>query len=159
MPRRHFFIVLLYLFLMMVWVPVVSAQGTQELDFDQIVAAIGPRTGDPQKLMWDIFLYLIFFVALVNMFIIPDKQLMVTILNFIVMAFAVVSKLLVGNGTLLEVDELPVLVLNVGMFVVPLIMAGALRNVGKKPPNRWPSLIMGALGGGYFFLFWALEQR
>lgn len=157
MPRKHVFIVLSYLLMMFVWVPVVSAQGTSDINFDDIVAAVGPRSG--QDLIWDIFLYLIFFVALVNMFLIPDKQLMVTILNFIVMGFAVVSKLLVGNGTLLEVDELPVLVLNVGMFVIPLIMAGALRNVGKKPPNRWPSIIMGLLGGGYFFLFWALEQR
>lgn len=162
MTRKHFMLILLYILLALLVVPTVYAQGTTDLEFSDIVDAIGPRTG--RDLLWDVMLYMIFFLALINMFMIPDKQLMVTILNFIVMGLAIMSKLLVGteNTTdrVFQRGDLPVLVFNVGMFVIPLIMAGMLRSVkGKRPKAIYVCIIMGLLGGAYFFMFWAMEQR
>lgn len=162
MTRKHFMLILLYLFLAFIVVPSAYAQTTSDINMDDIVNAIGPRTG--RDLLWDVMLYLLFFLALINMFILPDKQLFVTILNFVVMGATIISKLLVGTETttdrMIEPTSLVVLVLNVGVFVVPLIMAGMLRAVrGKRPKAVIVCVIMGLLGGAYFFLFWAMEQR
>jgi len=159
MTRKHLLLMMLYIVLALVFVPAVYAQGsTADLDVNDIIEALGPREG--RDLLWDILLYLIFLLGFVLMFLIPDKQLFPALLNFLVMGLAVISKLLVGQGRTIEPGDLPVLVLNVGMFVLPLIIAGMVRSVKGKPSKAIiPAVIQGMVGGGYFFLFWALEQR
>lgn len=158
MTRKHLIIAMLYMLLSLTLVPSAFAQSTTDIEFSDIVDALGPRTGT--DLILDIFLYLIFFFGLINMFLISDKQLLPTMLNFTVMGLAIVSKLLVGREPGIEATAFAVLVLNVGIFVIPLIMAGMLRaNKGKAPPAMPSSILMGLLGGGYFFMFWFFEQR
>ncbi len=158
MKRHHIQVILLYLLLAFTAVPVTFAQSTSDLEFGDILNALGPRTGE--DLIFDILLYIIFFLTFINMFLIPDKQMFVTILNFTVMGFAIVSKLLIGDGLPLEATDLPVLVLNVGMFTIPLVIAGMLRSVKGKPSRAMlPAILTGLIGGGYFFLFWFLKQR
>ncbi len=158
MKRKHLLLFFLYVFVIFVNVPVTYAQNTTDLNLNDVLSALGPRSG--QDLLWDIMLYLIFFLGVVNMLLIPDKQLFPAMLNFTVMGLAIVSKLLVGTGRTIEPTDFPVLVFNAGMFVLPLTIAGMVRSVKGKPSKAiGPAILMGLLGGGYFFLYWALEQR
>lgn len=145
----------------------VLAQSVEDINFQDILNALAPRGG--QAIMFDILLYMIFFLGLVNNFMIPDKQILPAMLNFGVIGLAIVSKLLVevqndggavNPSAILEPGDLPVLIINVGIFVLPLLIAGSLRAVkGKRSNALFPAIVMGLLGGAYFFLFWALEQR
>lgn len=143
-------------------VPNALAQN-RDINTDEIIAAIGPRTGN--ALILDIFLYLIFFFCIINMFLIPDKQLTPALLNFAVLFFAVISKLLVSAdvndfNAIIQPCDLPTLGINAAMFAFPLVMAGMVRTkkVGSHPA-LYTGIITGLLGGSYFFLFWALAQR
>lgn len=158
MKRKHLLLFVLFVFFLFVNVPALVAQSTTDLEFSDILDALGPRSG--QDLLWDIMLYLIFFLGVINMMLIPDKQMLPSLLNFTVMGLAIVSKLLVGSGRTIEPTDFPVLVFNAGMFVLPLVIAGMVRSVKGKPSKAiFPAMIMALLGGGYFFLYWALEQK
>ncbi len=147
--------------------PAFAQRDVANVELSDILDAIGPRDG--QAILLDILLYLIFFVAFINQFLIPDKQLPVSLMNFAVMGIALFSKLLIDvqfdggrfyPSALLEPGDFAVLPMNVAMMAFPLLMAGSLRAVKGKPPKAmFPSLIMGLLGGAYFFIFWATEQR
>ena len=56
-----------------------------------ILARLGP--GSSPGLIWNIFLYIIFFLAVITMFMQSDKQSITTILMGSVGAFAVIAKL------------------------------------------------------------------
>jgi hypothetical protein len=159
MTRNHILIALLLVLALMMLAPAVHAADIEDLSAKDILNKLGPRSGD--QLIWDIFLYGIFFMAMITMFLIPDKQLTATLMMFLVMFFALISKVLVGNTTdaVIEPTDLPVLGFNAGMFVIPLIVAGMVRARRGTPKALFPSIITGILGGGYFFLYWAIEQR
>jgi hypothetical protein len=151
---------MLFILLAMSVVSPVYAQGTKDIDFNEVIQNLGPRSG--QDLLWDIFLYAIFLIGIVNMGLIPDKQLFPAMLNFGVIAMAVTAKLLVGEGESKVLDPLHfgTFVLNVGMFVLPLIIAGMVRSVKGKPSKAiFPAAFQGLLGGGHFFLYWYMVQR
>lgn len=161
--KRYVFI-MLFLFLVFTLVPTVGAQGTSDVNINDIINALGPRTdGYPSHyLIFDIMLYLIFFLSLVSMMLIPDKQLQATMLNFIVLLLAVLSKVMVAPEGPIRPTDFPVLLFNAGMFVLPLLIAGMVRSANKyagTPKALFTSIITGLLGGGYFFLFWLLEQK
>jgi len=164
-------IVLLILFgmclLFMVSPTLAQQRSIEDVRFEDIIDALGPRDG--QALLFDIMLYTIFILGLVNSVLIPDKQLFVSILNYTVLGVALASKLLIDAANdggavypsaILEPGDFAVLPMNVILFVFPLIMAGMLRSVkGKRSNALFPCLIMGLIGGAYFFIFWATEQR
>ena len=160
MLLRRYTLAGLFLLLLMASVPPAFAQAAEDIQLSDIVDALAPRDGE--LLIIDILLYLVFIVGLVTSFLIPDKQMFPSLLMFAVLGMTVVAKLLIGDHTsaILEPCQLPVLPINVSIFVLPLIVAGMVRNVKGKPPKaRWPAVITGLAGGGYFFLFWALQQR
>jgi hypothetical protein len=158
---RNQLLLLLFIILSFTVVPTAYAQQQFDITFQDVINALGPRSG--QGLLWDIFLYAIFFLGLITMLLIPDKQLLASLLNIGVVALAVISKLLVGyppGNPFISATDFPVLIFNAGMFVIPFIVAGLQRAVKGKPSKATiPAILMGLLGGGYFFLFWALEQR
>ena len=150
--KRIIFLVLLLL-LMLSIAPVTSAQDVKiDIPFSEIPKRLGPRQG--QELLWDILLYLIFLSAAVTSLLIPDKQLLATLVITTVMGMAVVAKLYIFPP-----GHFVTLVLNVGMFVLPLIVAGMVRARRGTPKSMIPAALTGILGGFYFFLFWAMEQR
>lgn len=169
MFRNRLLFILLLLVASLFMVSPALAQETSDINPEDLLEALGPRDGN--ALIFDILLYLIFFFGFINTFLIPDKQLAVSLMNFLVMGLALVSKLLIDVGgeewiidvnpsAILVPGDFAVLPINVGIFVVPLLMAGMLRSVkGKRSPALFPCLIMGLLGGTYFFIFWATEQR
>jgi len=146
------------------------AQGTgTSIELSDIGRLLSPRQGT--YLLFDILLYLIFFFGMVNTLLIPDKQLFQSLINISVIGCAILSKLLVGGILYSNIDEygnfftfppcdFPVLIINVWMFVAPMLVAGLLRAVkGKRTKALEVSILMLLLGGAYFFLFWATQQQ
>lgn len=118
------------------------------LTAQDILAKLGPRPG--MGLVWDIFLYLIFILAVVVMFMQSDKQLVPTLMAGGVAAMAVIAKL-----DVLDAREFGSLVINAGMFVLPLIIAG----ITQAKKSQAPAVIGAVFAGIYFFLYWFVAQR
>lgn len=133
------------------------------INFQDIVTLLSPGSG--QALVWSIFLYFIFFFALITLLLMPDKNMVPTLLVAGVMLFAIVAKLsvaiIIGHAIRAQpiIDKLDfgMFVINVGMFVFPFIAVGMIR--ARKNRAVAPALITGLAGGIYFFLFWVLVQR
>ncbi|MCK6578529.1 MAG: hypothetical protein L6Q98_10545 [Anaerolineae bacterium] len=127
-----------------------------EIDFQEILRIIGPGTG--RDIIWSIFLYIIFFIGLITLFSIPDKNMVPTLLMGGVLLFAIIAKLsLATKPPILERKEFGMMVINIGMFVFPLISAGLVR--ARKNRTGAPAILTAVLAGTYFFLFWLIEQR
>lgn len=127
-----------------------------EIDFQEILRIIGPGSG--RDIIWSVFLYVIFFFALFTLFTIPDKNMVPTLLMASVLLFAIVAKLsLSTRPPLLARKEFGMMVINVGMFIFPLISAGLVR--ARKNRTGAPAIITALIAGTYFFIFWLLEQR
>ena len=154
MNRRQFLALLSVILLLALLVPSVHAQTSlEDFDINQIIRQLGPRSYMPE-LLFDIMRYLIFIIGFITMLLVPDKQLLASLLMVSVLGMVVFAKLEIFGAT-----ELPTLGITCGIFVLPLIVAGMLRGRGKTPKALYPAIITGFLGGGYFFLFWALAQR
>jgi uncharacterized MnhB-related membrane protein len=126
------------------------------IQLSDILALLGPSTGNP---IWNILLYIIFFCALVAMLAMPDKNLLPTLLIAGVMFAAVVAKLSTSaNPPILESAEFGMLIINVIMFVFPLLAAGLLR-AKKKSRVVIPAILCAVFGFVYFFMFWLTEMR
>lgn len=126
------------------------------LNLQEILFLIGPQSG---QLGWTILLYIIFFFALITMLVMPDKNLVPTLLIGAVMLCAVIAKLSISaRPPILEKKEFGMLIINIIMFTFPLLTAGLVR--AKKKGKVVPPAIMTAIFGGvYFFMFWFIEQR
>lgn len=155
MNRNRLLTAGLTLLLMMAFAPVIHAQGDLQVDPQQLLALLGPRSG--QALIFDILLYVIFALGFVTMILVPDKQLLPSLIMIAVLALTLVAKL--DYLTLLEPTNIGVLAINVGIFVLPLVVAGMVRSRKGTPRAMWPAVLTGLAGGGYFFIFWALAQR
>lgn len=159
MRRNHILIALVVLMLALTAVPVAYAQDVEDVQIEDIIAALGPREGN--DLLFDILLYAIFFMSIITMFVLPEKQMLPTMLNFTVLLLTILAKVLIDDGpdAILEPTDLPVLGINAGIFVLPLIIAGMARSRRGSPPALKTGIVTGLLGGAYFFLFWFLKQR
>ncbi|MBI5668964.1 MAG: hypothetical protein HZC41_13245 [Chloroflexi bacterium] len=119
------------------------------LNPQDILARLAPRTNGVY-LVYDIILYIVFILALVVMFMQSDKQLVPTMLAGLVGALAVIAKLNVFDPL-----AFGALVVNAGIFVFPIIIAG----ITKAKKSQPLAVIAGVLGGVYFFMFWFISQR
>lgn len=118
------------------------------LTLQDILAKLAPRGG--VELLYDIFLYIIFFLAVIAMFMQSDKQTLPTILLAAVAAFAVIGKL-----NIMTPKAFGTLIINIGMGVIPLIVAG----ITKAKKSQALLVIGGVLGMVYFIIFWLVSQR
>jgi hypothetical protein len=114
----------------------------------EILAALGPRSGT--AFIYDLFLYVIFVLALITMFAQSDKQLVPTMLIGGAAACTVIAKLGV-----LPPKDFGMLIVNAGILVLPLLTAGITRAKKTIPL----CVIIGVLGAIHFFLFWFFSQR
>lgn len=122
----------------------------------EIIRLLQPRTGGIE-LLYDILLYIMFFMALVTLFTMPDKNILPTIIIASVLLMTVIAKM---GDRVLDPKEFGSLFINVCMFVLPLIVAGMIRRVKGRPAKAiLPSILSGIFGGIYFFLFWVISQR
>lgn len=121
----------------------------------EILRLLGPNSGNP---LWNIMLYAIFIFALLTMVSIPDKNMVSTLLMAGVLLAAVVAKLSISSSPpILRKREFGMLIINIVMFVFPLLAAGLIRS-RKKGRAMLFGIITGLIGGGYFFFFWFMEQ-
>lgn len=121
----------------------------------QILARLAPRPGT--DLFLDLLLYSLFGIGFITMILVPDKQMLPSLLMLGVIMAALIAKLqYVG----INYCDLATFVVNVFMFAIPMLVAGMVRSkAGKTPKALWPAVLTGILGGFYFFLFWALNQQ
>jgi len=114
----------------------------------QVLSHLLPRDG--VGLIYDIFLYIIFVMDLILMFGQSDKQTLTTIMAGGAAALAVVAKLEVFTP-----KSFGSLIVNAGMFVLPLLVVG----ISKAKKVQPLGVISGVLSAIYFFMFWLISQR
>jgi hypothetical protein len=128
------------------------AQNTS-LNVQQIIAALGPNS--KPGLIWNILIYLIFFLGLATMFMQSDKQLTPTVMMALVAFSAVLDKLQILDNQVILQKDFGTLLLHIIMFTFPLVVAG----ITKAHKSRGPAIFTGILGGLLFFGFWFFVQR
>ena len=129
-----------------------------DIDFQEVLYLLGPGTG--QTLIWSIFLYIIFIFGVLTLITIPNKNMIPTLLLAGVLLFAIVGKLSVTARpaeAIIRPNDFGMFVINVGMFVFPLIAVGMIR--ARKSRATAPALVTAFTGAVYFFLYWLLVQR
>ena len=132
-----------------------------KLNPQDIVTLLSPGSG--QVLVWSIFLYLIFFFALIMLFTMPDKNMLPTLLVATTLLFAIVAKLSVsatsvrGGRPIIGNKDFGMFVINVGMVVFPLIAVGMTR--ARKNKAVAPGLAVSLIAAVYFFMFWLIAQH
>jgi len=131
----------------------ILAQSTS-IDVQDIIAALGPNS-DP-GIVWNIMLYLIFFLGLATMFMQSDKQLGPTLMMATVAFAAVLDKLqVIARTPILGQPGFGTLLLHIVMATFPLVVAG----ITKAHKSRGPAIFTGIIGLVLFFGYWALVQR
>ncbi len=114
-------------------------------------------------LIWSIFLYIIFFFALITLFSMPDKNMVPTLLIGAVLLFAIVAKLSITafldgvSQPIIHKGDFGMYVINVAMFVFPILAVGMTR--ARKNRSVAPAIITALTGAVYFFMFWLIVQR
>ncbi|MBW4436309.1 MAG: hypothetical protein KME04_04195 [Pleurocapsa minor GSE-CHR-MK-17-07R] len=125
------------------------------LQLNDILALLGPGTGDA---IWNIFLYTIFVLSLLALFLMPDKNLLATLLVGAILLAVVIAKLsLSARPPLLRNTDFGMFVLNIIPFVFPMLAAGIIR-AKKKAKVVIPLVLTALVGAVYFFWFWFTEQ-
>jgi hypothetical protein len=118
------------------------------LTLQQVLAHLAPRSG--VNLVYDIILYIVFVLDLILMFGQSDKQTITTVMAGGAAALAVVAKLDVFRPR-----EFGSLIVNAGMFVLPLLVVG----ISKAKKVQPLGVISGVFSAIYFFAFWFFAQR
>jgi hypothetical protein len=136
------------------------------LKFSDVLALLAPGSG--QVLIWSIFLYLIFFFALITLFNVPAKNMVPTLLVASTLLFVIVAKLSVSAPNInakpiIGKKDFGMFVINCGMVVLPLIAVGMTRvtsRVSKRSnPSTGPAIITAVIAFVYFFMFWLIAQH
>lgn len=129
------------------------------LQFQDILDLLALGTG--MDLVWSIFLYVVFFLALITLFMMPDKNMVPTLLIAAVLLFAIIAKVsLASPDPILRRREFGFMIINVMMGVLPFIVAGMIR-VGKtrRASAQVPAILTGIFGSIYFAMFLLFVQR
>ena len=124
-----------------------------DFSFGEILTALGPTVGPGTggiTLLLNGLIYIIFVLMFIAFFMQDDKQLSATLLVGATLAMLMIAKL-----TILDPEELPMLIINAGIFVTPLFVTGMSKAKKSKPLT----IIAGVLGGVYFFSYWFFIQR
>lgn len=119
-----------------------------QLDLQEIIRLLSPRSGT--ELLWDIMLYIIFFCALITMFMQSDKTLLPTLMMGAVALIAVISKL-----GLIPARNILTLVLNAVMAIFPLMVAAFT----KAPKSRPTAILASLFGFVYTITFLLFAQQ
>jgi hypothetical protein len=121
-------------------------------EMSDILKLLWPADVNP---LWNILLYIIFFLALITLFLVPDKNMTSTLIMGVVILACIIDLLQVFTP-----KSFGTLILHIGMFALPLIAVGMVRvRAGKTVKAMPPGILTAIFGGLYFFMFWLLEQR
>lgn len=136
-----------------------GAIAAMDINFQDILFLLGPSSGE---LIWNILLYILFVLAIIMLFAMPDKNLLPTLLVATVLLSIVVSKLNISisptSAAIFPPRDFIQFTLNAVIFIFPLLVAGMVR-AKKKGQIVAPAILSGLLGGVYFFGFWFFIQR
>lgn len=119
-----------------------------DVSFNEILAQLS--LGSDPGPIFNIQLYILFFLNLVAFFMQSEKQLAATLFCGGALALIVISKL-----NLIDPESIFALLINVGIFIIPIFVTGMSKAKGSKPITG----LAGLLGGVYFFSFWFILQR
>lgn len=119
-----------------------------DFTFADLTAALS-LSSDP-GMPYNIMLYLMLGLNLIAFFMQDDKQLITTLLVGLTMALIVIAKL-----DVISPINLGMLLINVGIFTIPLIVTGMSKAKKSKPLT----IFAGVIGGVYFFSYWFFLQR
>ena len=102
----------------------------------------------------DIFIYLVFFLSLLMLALIPEKSQQSNYLMFFVIFLTVIDKIRQSTNQLpiprLDNAGFATLLVHIGMFVFPLMAAGLIRGPGRNDKRGVPvGIIIGLLAGLY----------
>jgi hypothetical protein len=127
----------------------------QDINPQEILFLLGINA--PPGPIWNIMMYIIFFLALITMLMQSDKTLLPTLCMAAVLAAVVIDKLRVMENAppLYGQPGLWTFLLHCVMFAVPLIVAG----MTKAPKSRGPAILCGIIGGIYLFGYWVFVQN
>lgn len=130
-----------------------------QIDLDGMLQLLALGTG--LDMIWSIFLYIIFFLALLTLFTMPDKNMVPTLLIAGVLLFTVIAKIsLASNDPIFRRREFGMMVLNVAIGVLPFIVAGMVRRGKVRRSNTQVlSILTGIFGTVYFLMFLIFIQR
>lgn len=128
-----------------------------DINLQEIIRLLGPSSGQP---IWNIMLYLIFFLALLTLLLMPDKNLIPTLLIASTLLAALVAKLSISatRDPVFEPDSFGQYLVNIVPFVAPILSSGMVR-AKKKSKVVVPSILTAIIGGLFFFGFWLVVQR
>ncbi|MEZ4667376.1 MAG: hypothetical protein R3E39_05570 [Anaerolineae bacterium] len=119
-----------------------------QVNIQDILHQLAPRPFP--DLIYDIFLYVMFFLNLGLMFMQSDKENITTIMAGGAAALCVIAKL-----NVFPPRNFGSLIVNAGILILPLLVFGISRTKKSRPLG----IISGVLGGVYFFLYWFISQR
>jgi hypothetical protein len=129
-----------------------------EVNFQDILKLLLPGSG--QDVIWSFMLYIIFFLGLITLFTIPDKNMPSTLMMATVLLMAIVAKVSIASADpILRKREFGMMAINVLMGVFPFIVAGMTRSGKQKFKGAPLAIIGGFIGFAYFFMFWFFVQR
>ena len=131
----------------------------QSLQLDDILELLALGSG--LNAVWSIFLYIIFFLALLTLFTMPDKNLAPTLMIAVVLLCSVIAKIsLASNDPIFRQREFGMMIINVAMGVLPFIVAGMIRRGKSRSTTATPlSIFTGIIGTVYFLTFLLFVQR
>jgi hypothetical protein len=119
--------------------------------------------GTGQQIIWSIFLYVCFFFAIITLFLIPDKNMLPTLTMAAVLIFIIIAKVsIMRPGTVFPTSDrfsFGVFAMNIGIGVLPIIVAGMIRSGKRKSKAQGPAILTGIFGVVYWFLYWLIVQR
>jgi hypothetical protein len=120
----------------------------QDISIQEILQLLGPTAG--LGLIWNIFIYIIFFFTLITLLLQGDKAMLTVLISAAALLLCVIDKLVIFAPR-----EFGSLAIHAGMFLFPGLVAGMTRD----PKSRPPAVIASIVGAVYFFLFWVFLQR
>lgn len=130
----------------------------ENINLQELLRLLSPGQG--QDLLWSIFLYLIFFFALLTLFLMPDKNMVPTLLTGAVLLMSIIAKVSLASTTpIFARGSFGMVMMNVGMAVLPLIVAGMARTNKRRSKVRGPAIFGGIFGLLYFIMYLIFVTR
>ena len=109
--------------------------------------------------IWDVFVYLLFFMTLVMLILIPDKNIQPTTLMTVVLLLLIIDKVRPKNGGEFLIEGFDnggfgTLLIHIGIAILPFIAAGLVRGRSQKDRRAMPlGVLTGIIGMVYAFAF------
>jgi hypothetical protein len=135
-----------------------------DIDFRAILNLLGPGTG--QTVIWSVILYVLFFLAMLTLFKVPEKNMIPTLLMGTVLLFIIVAKLSISappRDAIIQKKDFGMCAINIAIGVFPLIAVGMTRTTSRvarrSNPAAAPAILTAVVGIIYFFGYWLAVQQ